>query len=197
MNRLIAYFGAALASLFLFVPELAETGKKMDTLIDFSDTDSVEWYVVNDGVMGGVSRSSLKRTGRGTAIFSGMLSLENNGGFASVRANVGRRDLSASTGLEIRIRGDGRTYQLRVRTDDRFDGIAYRTYFETLEGEWNTVRVPFSEFLPTFRGRILRSAPELDPSRVRQIGFLLADKKPGPFSLEIDFIRAWDRTAID
>lgn len=197
MKRFISYLGAAVVLVYLLTPELAVTGDKMkgkNVLIDFRDTDNNEWYVVNDGVMGGVSQSSLKRTGEDTGIFAGVLSLENNGGFVSVRADIGRSDLSAFNGLEIRVRGDGRTYQLRVRIDDRFDGIAYRAYFETREGEWNTVRVPFNEFLPTFRGRILRDAPELDPSIIHQVGFLLADKKPGPFSLEIDYVRAWDDT---
>ena len=163
-----------------------------DNLIDFDDTDSTRWYAVNDGVMGGVSQSNIRRTGEGTGVFAGVLSLENNGGFASVRAVVGRRDLSDDAGLEIRVRGDGRTYQLRLRTDDRFDGIAYRAYFETSDGEWTTARIPFAEFVPTFRGRTLTDVPPLDTSRIHQVAFMLADKKPGSFSLEIDFVRPWE-----
>ena len=78
---------------------------------------------------------------------------------------------------------------MRLRTNDGFDGIAYRAHFETLDGEWTTKRIPFDEFLPTFRGRTLRDAPPLDTSQIRQLSFMLADKKPGPFSLEIDFVR--------
>jgi monofunctional biosynthetic peptidoglycan transglycosylase len=124
-------------------------------------------------------------------VFSGVLSLENNGGFASVRIVLEPRDLSDWSGLEIRARGDGRTYQLRLRTDDRFDGIAYRASFETHDGEWRTVRIPFSEFTPTFRGRMLSDVPPLDPSQVRQLGFMLADRKPGAFSLEVEFVQTW------
>ena len=160
-------------------------------IVDFKVTSPVEWRAINDGVMGGRSRGEIRPTDRQTGIFTGDLSLENNGGFASVRAAVGRRDLSAHTGLEIRVRGDGRTYQLRLRTDDRFDGIAYRTFFETEPGAWVTVRRAFDVFEPTFRGRIPRNAPPLDRSRIQQVGFLLADKQPGDFALEIDFVRTW------
>ena len=166
-------------------------------LIDFSDADRSEWYVINDGVMGGVSRSEVRRTDHGTGVFAGVLSLENNGGFASVRAVVGQCDLSAYTGLEIRVRGDGRTYQLRLRMDDRIDGIAYRVHFETRDREWITTRIPFDQFLPTFRGRTLIDAPQLDVGRIHQLAFMLADRKPGPFSLEIDYVRSWVTVNID
>jgi monofunctional biosynthetic peptidoglycan transglycosylase len=170
---------------------------KRKNLIDFSDADRGEWYVVNDGVMGGVSRSDIRRTDKETGVFEGVLSLENNGGFASVRVVVGRYDLSAYAGLEIRVRGDGRTYQLRLRTDDGFDGIAYRANFETRDGEWATTRISFDQFLPTFRGRTLSDVSPLATSRIHQVSFMLADKKPGPFSLEIDFVRTWESDGND
>jgi len=93
------------------------------TLMDFTPRDLTAWNAVNDGVMGGLSRSYLRRTNQETAVFGGTVSLENNGGFASVRSRVPASDLSAFTGLAVRVRGDGRTYQLRLRSDDRFDGI--------------------------------------------------------------------------
>jgi monofunctional biosynthetic peptidoglycan transglycosylase len=172
-------------------PVVGGTVETTHNLIDFGSGDRSEWSVVNDGVMGGVSRSGLRLTDHETGIFAGVLSLENNGGFASVRAAVGHRDLSAWAGLEIRVRGDGRTYQLRLRTNDRFDGVAYRAFFETSADEWTTVRLPFARFEPTFRGRTPRDAGPLDPAAVHQVGFMLADKQPGAFSLEIDFVRTW------
>jgi len=167
------------------------------TIIDFTDSDKSEWSVINDGVMGGLSRSGIRRTDGNTGIFAGELSLENNGGFASVRASIGRRDLSGHAGLEIRVKGDGRTYQVRLRTNNRFDGIAYRTTFDTRDDEWMTVQIPFEEFVPTFRGRIIKDAPSLDVSQIHQVGFMLADKNPGSFALEIDFVRTWGSVTID
>jgi monofunctional biosynthetic peptidoglycan transglycosylase len=164
-------------------------------LIDFSKADRGSWRAINDGVMGGVSQSDIRRTDQSTGVFEGVLSLENNGGFASVRVVVERRNLTTYSGLEIRVRGDGRTYQLRLRTNDSFDGIAYRADFETRDSEWTTTRI--HQFLPGFRGRTLSNAAPLDTSQIQQLGFMLADKKPGPFSLEIDFVRAWKSTEVD
>lgn len=160
-------------------------------LIDFSRHKDLEWFIVNDGVMGGRSRSNLRVTDEGTGLFAGVLSLENGGGFASVRLVLGATDLSRFTGLELQIRGDGRMYQLRLRTDDRFDGVAYRALFDTRDGEWLTVPLPFTDFLPVFRGQVLEDAPALDPSAVHQVAFMLADKQPGPFSLEVRRLSAW------
>lgn len=159
------------------------------TVIDFQQ-GTAGWYVVNDGVMGGRSRGDIVPTNEGTARFRGDLSLENNGGFASVRTGIETLDADAD-GLEFRVRGDGRTYQLRLRADDRFDGVAYRALFGTEVDRWTTVRIAYSDFEPTFRGRVLRDVAALDPSRVRQLGFLLADKNPGGFELEIDRVKTW------
>ncbi len=162
-----------------------------ENLIDFSESSKVRWQVVNDGVMGGVSRSSIQPSDHRTGLFTGNLSLENNGGFASVRALLGPQDLSAFAGLEIRVRGDGRTYQLRLRTDGGFDGIAYRCAYETSANEWTVIRFPFTEFEPTFRGRMVPEAPPLDLKRISQVAFMLADKRAGEFVLEIEYVRPW------
>ncbi len=163
--------------------------QSVQTLVDFGPGEKTTWYTVNDGVMGGLSSSALTATDQGTGIFTGVLRLENNGGFASVRAVVGPRNLSAWDGVELRVRGDGRRYQLRLRTSDRFDGVAYRRSFQTVADRWVTLYLPFSEFQPTFRGRVLADQPPLDTRRIVQLAFMLSDKQPGPFRLEIDHVR--------
>jgi monofunctional biosynthetic peptidoglycan transglycosylase len=159
------------------------------TVIDFSKAvEKGNWRIVNDVVMGGVSQSEMIITDDSTAIFQGTLSLENYGGFASVRTNPEDYKLAGYSAITTRVRGDGRTYQLRLRTDDRSDGVSYQSEFQTADGEWITVKLPFSEFVATFHGQRVPDAPVLDPARIRQIGFLIADKKAGPFKLEIDWI---------
>ena len=159
-------------------------------LLSFDHDDGRVWQVVNDGVMGGVSRSEMQYTAAGTGRFTGTLSLENSGGFASVRTALPPGCLAADRGLQLRVRGDGRTYQLRLRVDDRFDGVAYRSLFTTRDQEWQTISLEFAGFQPTFRGRILDNVPPLDPARIHQLAFMLADKTPGPFALEIEFVQA-------
>ncbi len=158
-------------------------------LFDFSNAESENWRIVNDGVMGGVSKSQFQ-VDSGRAVFSGSVSLENNGGFASTRT-FAEFKLEDYHGVLLRVRGDGKTYQLRLRTDDRMDGMSYRCHFETTVDEWTTIKLPFSEFEPVFRGRVLQNVEPLDPSKIQQLGFLIADKQEGSFRLEIEWIEAY------
>jgi hypothetical protein len=148
------------------------------------------WVSVHDTVMGGVSRGGLHQEDCGL-VFAGEVSLDNNGGFASVRTRPRDFQLQAAAGLVIRVRGDGRPYRLRLRLDDRFDGVAWNHEFATEAGVWITVEVPFSAFEPMWRGRRLEGRPPLDPAQVRQIGFMIADKQAGPFRLEIARVAAY------
>ncbi|HSR88457.1 MAG TPA: CIA30 family protein [Pontiella sp.] len=150
-----------------------------------------DWIVVNDDVMGGLSQSRPEVTSSGTLIFSGNLSLENNGGFASIRHTARPFELDRALGIRLRVKGDGKKYQLRVRTSDRFDGIAYKADFETKKGVWIEFRFRWNVFTATFRGRTIADAPALKPLNIRQIGFLIADKQEGAFELEIQTLEAF------
>jgi NADH dehydrogenase [ubiquinone] 1 alpha subcomplex assembly factor 1 len=159
-------------------------------LFDFQTaTNAAAWQVVNDDVMGGVSTSSIRLT-NGTAVFQGEVSLENNGGFASVRSLPARHDLAGCDAFVIRVRGDGRGYKLTARTDRSFDSAIYQAVFLTKKGEWQEHRLLMKDFVPTFRGRVLSGEPPLDPARVASVGFLISDKQAGPFRLEIVWIKA-------
>ncbi len=161
------------------------------SLVSFDHDAPSIWRTVNDGVMGGVSQSAMQTTEENSGLFTGILSLANNGGFASVRATPAETDLAAWSGLELRVRGDGRTYQVRLRTNGRFDGVAYRALLPTKAGEWLTVQLPFTAFEPTFRGRILRDVPPLDTGNIVQLTLMIADKTQGPFRLEVGRVSAW------
>lgn len=152
---------------------------------DFSDPQELKyWYRVNDTVMGGLSQSNLRVLDE-VAYFEGQLSLKNNGGFASVR-RIGPMALQAGNHpISLQIKGDGRQYQLRLRTNKGFDGVAYVAPFSSNIDEWQTLTFIEEDFVAQFRGREVTSAPALSFSDVRQIGFMLADKQPGLFQLAI------------
>ncbi|MEJ6603202.1 MAG: CIA30 family protein [Opitutaceae bacterium] len=161
------------------------------TLEDFTDGDvSLDWQIVNDSVMGGRSRSGLERVSDDVMRFRGQLSLENNGGFASVRASGRMPDLSAARAVSIRVKGDGRTYQLRLRTSDGWRTPDYSAAFTTTPGEWQTFVLPLKDFVAGWRGQTFRDAPPIDPTAINSVGILLGDKKPGGFSIDIDWIKA-------
>ena len=161
------------------------------TLFDFQTaTNLPAWQVVNDDVMGGVSASRFQSRTNGGAVFSGVVSLENNGGFASVRSPVIRQDLAGLEAFVLRVRGDGCRYKFTVRTESGFDTPIYQASFPTKRGEWEEHRLAFKDFVPTFRGRVLIDVPPLKPARVASVGFLISDKQAGPFELEVAWIKA-------
>lgn len=146
------------------------------------------WVAVNDDVMGGVSRGAAQFV-EGHLRFSGMLSLENNGGFASVRADARAFDLRDAEALVLRVQGDGRTYQVRLTTDARVgrSAVTYRAEFPTTAGEWREVRVPLAALVPTYRGSRL-DGPPFDPARVEEIRLYAGDGQAGAFALLVDWI---------
>lgn len=160
-------------------------------LFDFSAPGSVaSWSPIDDGVMGGVSRSGLRHDADGHALFAGHVSFENNGGFASVRcrpADLGRQGVVAYL---LQVLGDGKRYKLNLRTDDGFDGVNYQARFHPPAGVWTSCRIASADFLPTWRGKPVPDAPPLDTARVRQIGLMIADRQEGPFRLAIRSIAA-------
>ncbi len=189
-----------LLSLAVAGPVSGEGGSKMEerALIDFSaGGDRGTWQIVNDGVMGGLSRSEFLADGDDFGVFRGSVSLENNGGFASVRSVPGAYGLEGYDGITLRVRGDGKRYSFRLRTDDRFDGVAWQSTFETRADEWVTVRLPFSGFETTWRGRQVPGVPPLDPGRIRQLGLLIAGKQAGPFRIDVDRIAGYAEERVD
>ena len=176
-------------------PGEAQVPEKEDmtrVLFDFVDASTAErWLIVNDNVMGGISKGEASPADDSCLLFSGSISLENNGGFASIRSQPTDFDLIGFSGIRIRVKGDGRTYQFRLRRDRNLDGIAFKYEFETIENKWIEVELTFAAFVPTFRGRILTDVEPLDPADIRQLGFLIADKKAGPYKLVVDKIEAF------
>lgn len=159
------------------------------TLFDFASSDgdpASAWQSVDDVVMGGVSESRFEDTGEGAA-FTGVVSLEQGGGFASVRSPEGQWDLGAYDDLSLRLRGDGRRYQLTVYTGTN-TSLSYRATLEP--SSWRVVTVPFDSLVPYERGTRVPNAPPFDPSSVRALGFLIADKQAGPFRLDVEWIQA-------
>ncbi|MHC4828544.1 MAG: CIA30 family protein [Planctomycetota bacterium] len=153
-------------------------------LFGFDGRDSNnEWTSVNDDVMGGVSEGSVLE-------FKGVVSLENNGGFASIRSRPDTHDLSDCGGLLLRVRGDGHRYACNIRTDFPIAAGSYRQSFETNKNEWQEIALPFRDFVAASFGRVMRDAPDLNIGRIRSFGFTISDKQAGPFKLEVDWIKA-------
>lgn len=162
-------------------------------LITFSRSeDEPGWFTLNDDVMGGISKSRFTVSEEGVGVFTGALSLENNGGFASIRSNDRGYELDGYKGLRVRVRGDGREYGLSALSADGRGRVgSWRKRFTTKDGEWETIDVPFAEMVLNIRGR---RYPDVGPprqDRVRSFSFIIGDKNTEPFQLEIDSISAY------
>ena len=154
-------------------------------LFDFSDPETTELFQpIGDQVMGGVSTGRMEQ-GEDFAVFYGTVSFENFGGFASVRSFPGKYDLTGYEGIELAVRGDGKSYKFSITTDMRFDAVVYRMLFTPSIDEWSSMKLPLSGFAPTFRGDVLKNAPPMDPSRIATFGFLISDRQEGSFRLEV------------
>eukprot|EP00252_Welwitschia_mirabilis_P000503 TRINITY_DN1047_c0_g1_i1.p1 TRINITY_DN1047_c0_g1~~TRINITY_DN1047_c0_g1_i1.p1 ORF type:complete len:476 (+),score=112.93 TRINITY_DN1047_c0_g1_i1:541-1968(+) len=172
------------------------------------------WGSLDDVVMGGVSESVFEiRTMEGeggipTGCFKGKVSTANNGGFASIRTKNFSpfQDLSAYDGLEIKLKGDGNRYKFIIRTSMEWDSVGYTSSFDTVKNEWHTVRLPFSQFLPVFRARVVQDAQPFDASQVASLqlmyskfeydGKINPTFKPGFFELPFSSIKAYLKEPI-
>jgi monofunctional biosynthetic peptidoglycan transglycosylase len=182
----------AIAAVFLTcLPAIAD---KPNSVAEFTpeESEKMDWRIVDDGVMGGLSQGKREISKDGILRFFGTLSLANNGGFSSLRTEAVKLDLSGAEGLLLRVKGDGRTYQVRLTTDAEYQGreMSFQAGFPTEKDKWTEVKVPFACFVGTWRGMQLPDKI-LDPAKVRRLGLQLADKKEGPFQLRVDWIRTY------
>jgi hypothetical protein len=156
--------------------------------IDFGSAKESTWSALNDGVMGG--RSSGKVTYSTDALqFSGNVSLENNGGFASVRSTYGRYDLSSYQLIKVTYRSAGQSLGMVMENDPRWFLPNYKAILPETNGEWQSITIEIGSFKEFRIGRPTgNSLPDAQRAKIIRIGFITNDKKEGPFSAEIDQI---------
>ena len=143
------------------------------------------WYVVDDVVMGGQSSGKLAFRDNSYAVFSGEVSLENNGGFSSIRYSFEPIKVGSRSTISLRLRGDGKKYQFRIKTN-RYDRHSYIYLFET-SGEWQHIEIPLNQMVPSFRGRRL-AIPNFEADFISEMGILIGNKKAESFQLEFEQI---------
>ena len=190
-NKYLLQFSVLITNIFILcaAPMEIKSSTKHRLIVNFSPPiNSVKWMVVNDNVMGGVSRSRVSISPEGFMLFKGNVSLDYGGGFASVRSSYKNWGIEKFDGFVIKVWGDGKTYQFRCRIGNNFDGVAYRHYFQTNNENWQEIRLPFSKFVPTYRGRILSDVAPLDPEAIRNLGLMISDKQSGNFNLKVAWI---------
>jgi NADH dehydrogenase [ubiquinone] 1 alpha subcomplex assembly factor 1 len=160
----------------------------MNTTIiyDFNKGSSKnDWRIIDDGVMGGESQGKFYIDTDGNGVFEGIISLENNGGFSSLRYQFDKINTKKDSKIQIRLKGDGKEYQFRIK-DKSNSYYSYITTFKT-SGEWQTVEIKLSDLYPSFRGRKL-NLPNFESDSFEEIVFLIGNKKNESFQLLLDKI---------
>jgi len=155
-------------------------------IFDFNKESEVQsWTIIDDVVMGGESSGSFKLNADGFGVFEGNISLNNNGGFSSVRYRFQKILINRPTNIFIKLKGDGKKYQFRIKSNSE-DNFSYIATFLT-SGEWQEIEIPMVDMYPSFRGRILNK-PNFNNDSITEISFLAGNKKNGNFKLILDKI---------
>lgn len=156
-------------------------------IFDFStSSDPAQWVIINDGVMGGLSAGAFRIAPAGHGVFTGHISLENNGGFSLLRCRLNVL-LTGHKQFAIRVNGDGKAYQLRVK-DNYANTHSYVAGFTAVTG-WQTILIPFASMHPQYRGQQV-TGPPYDGTQLQEIGFFIGNKKNEQFALCIGKIEA-------
>ena len=172
---------ALLFSLFTYINEIMPV-----TVFDFNkNSDISNWYVVDDVVMGGRSYGRLSIDPKGNGVFKGNVSLENNGGFSSLRYRFKKQKIDQYQNLVLYLKGDGKKYQIRIKENSR-DYYSFVYNFRT-SGEWEKIELDLNDLVPYFRGRRL-NMDNYSGKYLEEVGFLIGNKRAERFRLEIDKI---------
>lgn len=156
-------------------------------LFDFKKGNKLgDWKIVNDVVMGGRSEAQFEINSEGCGVFSGQISLENNGGFSSLRYRFESLDVIKYKKVVLKLKGDGKAFQFRLKPN-LTHAHSYVKHFQT-SGEWESIEIDFKDMYPQFRGRVL-DMPNYSGERVTEVAFLIANKRAEAFRLEIESIR--------
>jgi len=146
------------------------------------NSDISNWQTIDDVVMGGKSNGHFKINKEGFGAFSGTVSLENNGGFSSLRHRFSLMKVQGFKEVVLSVKGDGKKYQFRIK-DKSANAHWFITSFQT-NGAWQTIKITLSEMYPAFRGSKL-SIGNFSSPNIEEIAFLIGNKTAEKFQLEI------------
>ena len=155
-------------------------------IFDFNKKSDIQnWRIVDDVVMGGRSSGNFRLNAEGHGVFEGEISLENNGGFSSVRFGFEKILIKDNTKINIKLRGDGKNYQFRIKSNTG-DYYSFVSPFST-SGEWQEIEIPLKDMYPSFRGRRL-DISNFSSDSFEELTFLIGNEKNEKFELMIDKI---------
>jgi len=152
---------------------------------DFKNNDN-KWRMVNDGVMGGLSKGSY-------TINNDVLTVRGNintngGGFSSIRSEIPNELLSEYSKVFLKVKSDERNYKITLR-DKNNRGVSHQANIPIPNtNSWHELEIEFATLIPTYFGRKV-NAEDFRKKEGREIGFILSDGIDGPFEIQVEFIK--------
>lgn len=155
-------------------------------IFDFNKHSVIQdWIILDDVVMGGESAGTFKLNADGFGLFEGRISLNNNGGFSSVRYRFPKTAVEDYTRILLTLKGDGKDYQFRIKANSG-DYHSFIAPFSS-SGEWQEIEIPLKDMYPSYRGRRL-DQPNFSAGFIEEIAFLIGNKRNEQFKLLLDKI---------
>ncbi len=150
-----------------------------------------KWRIVNDGVMGGLSSSEATVNDKDKIIFTGNISLENNGGFTSLRSQINNFNFENFSGIEININGGGKNFSISMKETAEFTGYYYTAQFATNVDDYSLINIPFDQFKLKYFGKEISSQNKIPLNKIKQVSILIGDEQSGNFIAEIDYVKLY------
>ncbi|CAH1757140.1 17166_t:CDS:2 [Entrophospora sp. SA101] len=183
--------------------------KEMKMLKLNDQEDLGQWLVGSDKDIG---EAKLEITPENKGRFHGYVSLDlppnykyEKSGYAAIRSKVRgvtifgtpMWDTTLFRYLALRVKGDYKKYYINLQTDGpvQTDLFQHRLFLRK-PGDWETVMIPFRDFILTNHGIIQEPQIAMYREKVKTVGISILDQH-GPFSIEIDWIKAMNTDTTD
>lgn len=175
-------------NLILILFTLWNSSNPADLQLNFGESYTRSWAVINDGVMGGMSQGTAQYKENSVA-FTGTIRLENNGGFSSLKSPFSAKDLSPFKNVEIRYRSTGIPMAFTLENSRAWYNTYYRMGLPSTDGEWDVITLNLKKFQGQRVGQSTGNKMDEEfASEVVRMGFINDAKGPGDFEFELDYI---------
>ena len=163
---------------------------EQSTSFDFGKSKcGSDWQIVNDGVMGGKSQSSAVLTDS-SILFKGYISLENNGGFASLRGPFATMDLQNSKQIKIKYKSKGQLLSITLANSRLWYKPFGKFTLDSTGNEWRIAVVKLNNFKEFAYGSSTgKSIGKNFISTIKRVGFIVNNKIQGGFEIEVDYLK--------
>jgi NADH dehydrogenase [ubiquinone] 1 alpha subcomplex assembly factor 1 len=175
---------------FLFViSTLKSFGQS--SIIDFGNSaeKNQEWVLLSDNIMGGITKSKIEYTDN-SVLLSGNISLDNYGGFSSIKTQYKSFDLSQFNAIKIKFKSTNQKFVFTLEDDQDWTQPNYINEFSSKKDEtWEEATIYFKDFKEIIIGQPTGNIMKFRSLKnIVRLGIMTKEKKEGPFSLEVDYI---------